>query len=456
MNIHLFLAILAVFMLIYSILGFYASRHVKNVTDYFLAGRKLGVFSVTFALLATQIGGGMLLGTAQNSYSIGLFGIMYNLGMVIGFLLLGTGIAGRLRSLNVSTTAELFETRYKSRTLKKCASLLSILTLCGILVAQIVGSKELLASIGMEYEAVFLLFWCLLIFHTMLGGLQAVIIADTYQVIFILSIFVAILWYCMSLETVSFFATFVQMQKTTFSDAHVPYARLMATLIMPALFSLIEQDLAQRFFASRTRAVATISALCAGILLILFSLVPIYLGMKARFLGLAIAADSSPLMPAINALTNDFVLILATCGVIAAISSTADSLLCAISSNVAQDFDISWIGVKSKLHQSKSITLTVGALALAASYIMPKNIIDLLVYSYALSVSCLFVPLIVAYYRTDVKKSAAYGAIIAGFSAFVGVYFWDTHLPKELVPLILSALGFVCGQFLFCTDRAVQ
>src|SRR5205823_1869419 len=129
--------ILALFMVVYSILGLNAARHVKNVADYFLAGRKLGILPVTFALLATQIGGGMLLGTAQDAYTIGLFGMVYNVGMVIGFLLLGTGIAGRMRALNVATTAELFETRYHSRTLKKCASLLSVLTLCGIFVSQI-------------------------------------------------------------------------------------------------------------------------------------------------------------------------------------------------------------------------------------------------------------------------------------------------------------------------------
>lgn len=446
MNIYSFLTILAIFMLIYSILGLYAARHVKNVTDYFLAGRKLGMLSVTFALLATQIGGGMLLGTAQDAYTIGLFGMVYNVGMVIGFLLLGTGIAGRLRALNVATTAELFETRYHSRTLKKCASLLSVLTLCGILISQIIGFKALLAGLGIHHEAVFLIFWGFIIFHTMLGGLQAVIIADTYQVIFILSIFIGILWHCMQGESASFVATLVHAQNSLFSTASVSYARLISTLIMPALFSLIEQDLAQRFFASRTRAVATLSALCAGILLILFSLVPIYLGMKARMLGLPISVDSSPLMPAIAALTNEFVLILATCAVIAAISSTADSLLCAISSNLAQDFDMKWMGMKTELHQSKGITLMVGLSALAASYVMPKNIIDLLIASYALSVSCLFVPLIVAYYRSDVKTKAAYAAIIGGGIAFILIPFWDTSLPKELLPLMVSGICFAIGQ----------
>ena len=40
----------------------------------------------------------MLLGTTQHAYSIGIFGIAYTIGMVIGFLLLAAGVAGKLRN----------------------------------------------------------------------------------------------------------------------------------------------------------------------------------------------------------------------------------------------------------------------------------------------------------------------------------------------------------------------
>jgi SSS family solute:Na+ symporter len=447
MNTQIFLAIFGLFAVVYSIIGFYASRQVKNVTDYFLAGRNLGIFSVTFTLVATQIGGGMLLGTTQHAYSIGIFGITYTVGMVIGFLLLASGIAGKLRSLNVATTAELFETRYHSSTLKKCASLLSALTLCGILISQIVASKALLNGLDIHNELIFLLFWGLIILHTMLGGLHTVVLVDAYQVIFIFVVFLGIFGYSLYHEPSSCITLFIDAQKNLFASTSFSYAQLVATLVMPALFSLIEQDLAQRFFAARTRAVATISALCAGILLILFALIPIYLGMKAKMLGLVIPADSSPLMPVIELLTNEFVLMLAVCGVIAAISSTADSLICAIGSNIAQDFDLSFLGIKNKLRQSQLITLSVGVIALGASYLASSNIINLLIESYALSVSCLFVPLLFAYYYENVKKSAAYGAIICGFVAFICVPFWDTTLPKDLLPLALSFVGFGIGHF---------
>ncbi len=217
---------------------------------------------------------------------------------------------------------------------------------------------------------------------------------------------------------------------------------VIATLFMPILFSLIEQDLAQRFFAARTKAIATFSALITAAFMILFALVPIYFGMQAKLMGISILAGKSPLMAVIEILTNEFVVILALCAIIAAITSTADSLLCAISSNVAQDFNFNWLGKHNALYRSQVITLIVGLIALGASYIVPQNIIDILIESYAISVSCLFVPLVWAYFSKRVSKQAAIVSVACGFIGFVLMPFWQTDMPKALVPLALSFIGY--------------
>ncbi len=466
MDLVFFLILLSVFIAIYSVLGWYASKDVKNISDYFLAGRNLGVLSVTSGLLATQIGGGTLLGTASLAYDSGFFGLVYSLGMVTGLFILSTGVAARLRSFNIATTAELFEVGYGSLVLKKWASFLSIITLSGILVSQIVASKALLAGIGINYESVFLIFWFFIIAHTVIGGLETVIIVETYQVFFIFLTFLGIFLYCMGLELsalgfpalkqINIISVLMNVQKTTFVNEAISFPYYISAFIITACFVLIEQDIAQRFFAARTRLVATVSALCAGILLILFSCIPIYFGMKARLLGLPITPDINPLMPVISILTNDFVVMLATCGVIAAISSTADSLLCAISSNLAQDFDMSWIGIQKGLLQSKIITLCIGITLLTSSYLVPYTIIEIIIKSYALSVSCLFVPLVYAYYSDILKKQAAYGAVIAGFIGFMSIPLiaytypgWFVLLPKDLVPVFVSCIGFLIGH-MFC------
>ena len=259
---------------------------MQTSTDYFLAGRSLSLTAVTFTLIATQLGGGMLLGTSQEAYQIGIWGILYTLGMSIGFLILGCGLASRLRSLGVETTAQLFETRYNSVTLKKIASFLSIVTLCGLFVGQIVASRTIIAGLGFSNEYVFALFWLFVIGGAALGGLYAVAETDRYQVFYIMMVFVLIFAYALWQDPASLFNLF-----TPGPSVAVPslgFKSMFGILIMPALFSLIEQDLAQRFFAARSGRIAALSAFGASIFMLCFALIPIYFGIQARILGIVV------------------------------------------------------------------------------------------------------------------------------------------------------------------------
>jgi SSS family solute:Na+ symporter len=443
-NIVLFIAIFTVLILFYTLLGFLASKNVTTVDDYFLANRNLGLWPVTFTLIATQLGGGMLLGTTENAYLYGLYGILYTVGMVLGFLLLSAGIASKLQSLNVATTAEIFETKYQSTTLKQIASFLSILTLCGLLVGQIVGSRSIIESIdiGASSELIFIGFWFFVILYTMVGGLKAVVVTDICQVLLIIAVFAGIFGYCVFFGPPFAWGSLAELQNTYFGAMPLSANIIIATLLMPAFFSLIEQDLAQRFFASRTKNIATLSALLSGIFMIFFALIPIYFGMQAKILGFVIAPGTSPLIPIIEYFTNDLMVILSLCAIIAAITSTADSLLCAISSNIAQDFSMNWFGIKNTLMRSQWITLGVGAIALGMSYIVPQNIIEILINSYAISVNCLLVPLLWAYFCKSVSKPAAIVSVLGGAIGMIIVPFWQTDLPKALLPLTISTLCY--------------
>jgi SSS family solute:Na+ symporter len=445
MNILLFVVIFTVLILFYTLLGFLASINVTTATDYFLANRNLGLFSITLTLIATQLGGGMLLGTSENAYLYGLYGILYTVGMAFGFLLLSAGIASKLQSLNVATTAEIFEKKYQSSMLKQIASFLSIVTLCGLLIGQIVGSRSIIDSIdiGTSSEFIFIGFWFFVILYTMVGGLKAVVITDICQVLLIIAVFSSIFAYAVFFGPPFAWSNLIALQKNYFGSMPLDSNIVIATLLMPAFFSLIEQDLAQRFFASRTKRVATLSALFASIFMILFALIPIYFGMQAKMVGLVIAPGKSPLIPMIEYLTNDLMVALSLCAIIAAITSTADSLLCAISSNIAQDFSMPWLGIKNELRRSQWITLLVGIIALGVSYIVPQNIIEILINSYAISVNCLLVPLLWAYFSQSVSKKAAIISVLFGASGMIIAQIWNTNLPVALLPLLLSSIGYI-------------
>lgn len=442
MNMPLFLGLFFALSTIYLIIGYIASKKIKTATDYFLAKRNLGLMPVTLTLVATQLGGGMLLATSQGAYTMGIYSIVYTLGIIIGFFLLAGGFAARMRAANVATTAELFEKKYHSPGLKKIASLLSIAALFGILIAQVVASRTVLVSVGVENVALFIAFWVFIIAYTMIGGLSAVVATDIVQVLFILVLFGGLFAYALMGNPGSLSALFSNGGGTFTPGA---MSSLSKILIFPALFTLIEQDLAQRFFSAKNKQIASMSALLSGVILLLFALIPIYFGMQAKLLNIDIAPGASPLIPVIEFLTNGFVATIALCAIAAAVTSTADSLLCAVSSNLAQDFDFSFIGIKNKLRIAQLLTLLTGIGAVVASFFVPLNIIDILVTSYEIAVSCLLVPLLVAYYKDDLNKYAAGSAMIAGLFGFFISRWYPIPMLNDFVPIILSAVGYIIG-----------
>lgn len=447
-NKNLFLEIIFGLTLFYVAIGLWTSRKVRTLKSYFLANRNLGVFKLTFTLIATQLGSGLILGTAQRAYDVGIWGILYTIGMSVGFIILGCGLASRMRSLNITTTAEIFETKYNSYSLKLFASSLSIISLWGILVAQIIASKILFFSLGINDPYILLAFWSLLIFYTMIGGLESIVIIDTIQVIIILTVFsfLFIKTLPISIKKLASLKLMTKTQKHYFPKKLFFY-NFLPTLLMPTLFSLIEQDIAQKFFAAKTRATATISAFLASLVLITFSCIPLFFGIFAKVKKITILAETNPLIPLLTKVTTDTMLLLAICAIMAAIAATANSLMSAISSNIVQDFGSKLKMERGKILTSRIVSCLVGLSALAASYMIKGDIISVLENSYRVSVICLFIPTIIAYFSKKVFAPAAAVSLIGAISGYIYTAFYIPHINsytilKDVIPLTCSLIGY--------------
>ena len=92
------------------------------------------------------------------------------------------------------------------------------------------------------------------------------------------------------------------------------------------------------------------------------------------------------------------------------------------------------------------ITLVIGTGALVSSYFVPQNIIGIIIGSYEISVSCLLIPLLISYFYQDLNKNAAWGAMIGGLVGFVLGKTYPVYVPKEIVALCLSAIGYLIGR----------
>lgn len=437
MNIPLFLGLLFGLQIFYWFIGNRSSKKLENNHDYFLAGKNVRFFPLTMTFLATQVGGGLVLGAANEAYYYGPYVLLYPLGVAMGLILLGVGLGKRLMSFNVSTVAEILEVSYRSSFLRKIGSTLSILSLFMVLVAQIIASKQFLLSIGFDHSLLFIVFWAVVILYTAQGGLKAVISTDLVQAAFFSCVFVlCFIWI--------FFSGY-SIDIGSYEMTGEVSCQLSGWLFMPLLFMLIEQDMGQRCFAGESSKIVSRATFWAGILTFLICSIPIFLGVLAKSLQMEIPEGSSVLMGVIERTTHPWMVSFVGCAVLAAIISTATSLINAIGSNLTSDFQVLFCRLKRPVRVSQILTACICILAIYCSY-LSDQIVEVMMQSYELSVSCLFVPIFIAMYRRNGRAISAGLSILCGAFCFFYFRLVTIDFSREIISIIGSFIGFGVGE----------
>ncbi len=433
MDITFFIFLLFGLQALYWVIGRRSSKNLKGKEDYFLAGKSVSFFPLLMTFLATQVGGGLVLGAAEEAYRYGWPVLLYPLGASLGLIGLGLGLGKKLAKFPVSTVAQILELVYRSPFLKKVASTLSVISLFMILVGQIIASRKFLLTLGFSSTPLFIFFWAIIIAYTVKGGLKAVISTDIAQA------FVFSLVFFFSFAFVAWSSDWsAPMVVEPFASSS---SKWVGWLLMPLLFMTIEQDMGQRCFAGDSPKTVSRATFAAGVLTLLICCIPVFLGVFAKKMGVIPSEGASILMVAINAFTNPWISAVVGCAVIAAIISTATSLINAISSNLSQDFFREKEGVA--FMQFLTALMSIGAILFAFLF---NNVVDVLIQSYELSLSCLFVPIFIALFRPQGNFISALLAIFIGLCSFCFFRFVASPFPSEIISISLSFLGFCAGE----------
>ena len=444
MNVSIFVSLLFSLQFFYWIVGRRSSKNLNNKEDYFLAGKNVRLFPLMMTFLATQVGGGVVLGAADEAYQFGWPVLLYPLGASLGLILLGAGIGRKLAEFHVSTVAQIFEVAYRSVMLKRMASILSVVSLFMILVAQIIASNKFLVSLGFSNTPLFIAFWAIVIIYTAQGGLKAVISTDIVQAAFFSTVF--LLCFAFVLYSDSSISSLQLPQVENFT--HVS-SKLCGWLLMPLLFMIIEQDMGQRCFAGASPRIVSKAALLAGIGTMIICIVPVFFGSLAHAIGLEVPKGGSVLMATIAKTTNPWITALVGCAVLAAIISTATSLINAISSNLSNDFKLPILQRADTMRMVQGITCVISIAAIFFAFYF-DNIVDLLIQSYELSVSCLFIPIFIALFKKRGNFLAALISILFGAIGFFLFRIVPIEFPKEIASILLSLFGYNCGELISC------
>lgn len=172
---------IAISVLIFVAIGSYTGKSVRQLDDYFVAGRRAPTLLIVGTLVASLFSTSMFMGEAGFTYD-GQFGpyVLFPgiaiVGYIYGSLLFGTF----LRRSRAPTVADFFGRRFNSHRVQQAAGITIILGLGGYLLVVTQGAAMLLADLtDLSYFQGIVVAWLGYTVFTMYAGSRGVIITDT-------------------------------------------------------------------------------------------------------------------------------------------------------------------------------------------------------------------------------------------------------------------------------------
>lgn len=331
-----------------------AARGDDSLSSFYLAGRSLGPFVLFATLYATQYSGNSLLGYPGEAYRIGFAWVMslgFMMGIIVAYLLVAPRLYLIARRHGYVTPGDWLDHRYGLPALTWTANTLTVVAIANYLLAQLMAMGHIVAGLSggaVPYWVGVVGLTLVIVIYETVGGLHAVAWTDGVQgSLLLLGLAGVIAWIAPTPDRLGEITAWVAAQapeKTAVPPLAVS-ATWLSTLIIVPLSAAVYPQAIQRIYAAKS-----IHALRRGITVMAF--MPIVTMLPVLLLGIVgiqqlsglegVAADQVvPLLLrqwAAESVVLHALAVVVIVAVIAAIMSTADSVLLTLSSMLAKDF----------------------------------------------------------------------------------------------------------------------
>lgn len=449
--------LLQIFIFLYLLLtllvGYWASKRVKNAQDFALAGRNLSLGISVACLFATWFGSEVIMGSPSVYLEEGFLGIIEEpMGGVLALLLIGLFFSRKLYRANVLTFGDLFEQKYNFP-IAFISSILMMGSYFGWVAAQLLALGEIFQSITQIPLSWGIVIGTLVVlFYTFIGGMWAVSVTDFLQSFVIVAGLIVIL--CNLSAQIPFSEVLAQSPKKYFQV--LPEADTRAVLLYISAWitlgfgSIPSQDVLQRILSAKSERVAVrASFISAGVYLLITAL-PLLISLYARVLyPQATTEHSEELMPFLVLQTgNIWVQVLFLGALLSAILSTASGSILAPATVLAENIFYPFIKKKQDKVLLRLLRVSVVLITLISYFLANsgESIFELASFAASSGLVTLVVPIWAALYTSRPSKLGAILAMCMGLVAWIyWLIFPDKVLPANLGGFLLSIVGFLFG-----------
>lgn len=452
------LSVICLYMLGMLFIGWWAGGKIKNLSDFFVAGRRIGYLFSVAAMFSLWFGACSSMGTAGTVYKQGLRGIISDpFGASLALIIAGLFYVVLFRRNKFFTVVDVFGKSYSKGT-EIFAALLMIPVYIGWLGSQIV-------AIGFVFEALtkydanigMIIGTLVVLFYTYAGGMWAVTVTDFFQATILVVGIVAIVPNVLG-QVGGLSGLIAQTPKDFFNimppvSTYPEWASWIGKWLIMGLGCIVGQDLVQRSLSSRTEGIARSSTISAGILYLLMGFVIIAIGLAGRII-IPNVANPEYILPALALkYFHPLLMGLFISALLSAIMSSADgSLIAAVSltiNNIIRKI-YPHLSEKHLLGLSKIITIVCMGLAMfIALYV--KQVYNLMINSWSTLLVSIFVPVSVAlFWKKLATVEACWGSMLCGFGTWIFYIIWklgglDINDANMYIYYIASLYGFLAS-----------
>ena len=449
-------------------IGIYASRKVLSSREqYWVAGRRIGTFVNSMAIMASLASGGSIIGVMGLAYSQGIPATLALFaGAVLGFPLASLLVAGPLRKFGRYTITDFLHYRYPSAAMRYLVPTLIIIAFTIYIVAQLKAAGITAnALLGIPYNTALTLATIVFILYVSIGGMIAITWTDVIQGILML---VVVLGTAITLIIRLGSPFDLINQATTIAPeigrvTHQPVSSYLGYFVIWATAIPIIPHIVMRVFTAKDAQSAKLSlnlamlAYSTLILVACFVIVPVG---KINFPNLADA--DQVFLQVIQSEFSPFIRGIAVAAVLAAVMSTTDALLLACSSAIAHDL---LGGLLRKQATEKTMAFVrigsawgIGALSLYWAYSPPELISAFYTAGIGLLSASLFVPTIAGLWGKRSNLVGGVASLLTGTIVYVLTHLGiiDIGLSPILVSLPASAVAMLLGGLLGSPDSGTM
>ena len=459
----------------YLAIGWYAGRRVKNLEDFFVAGRNAPTVLILGTLVASFMSTNAFMGEAGMSYQghaplIIMMTCFNCLGYVLGAVFFGR----YLRRSRALTVPDFFRARFNSRRIQRFAGISIVVGLSAYLLAVTWGMALVMSEVtGVNESTAIVVVWFSYTLFTLYSGSRGVILTDTVMFVLFSGMIVLAAFFIIQsaggwLSAIEALATYEAKPGIIAWHGRVgpdtpwqtPLDGLLWATILGVAWGIVvavSPWQSSRYLMARSEHVVIRSACGALIAMLLLYLVTNFAATAVNLINPAISPpESTMIWVAMNLLPTALGALL-ICGVLAAGLSSASTFLSLVGFSVSHDVLGSAAGARDdsdstnadhhtqRLGSARWSMLAVGLTVIALALLLPRNIFWLTHFAGPLFASSWGAVAFMSIWSHRLTEAGAFWGMTAGFVinvvmnalALIGVAEW----PVIADPILIAALS---------------